>query len=152
MLFRSVLVFVLLAMLTPSPASAPQRFLGLTRSAGQIPYDGRFILARLYYPFYPAGPATFPRWRQLREDSAIAVAGAPTSGWQQHRRMDDPELLSFNRLFVGAGLLVSERIRSRRTAQLHPQGGFLWSATALPNEWQVRGRDARVLRTARLNG
>jgi hypothetical protein len=140
MLFRSVLVFVLLAMLTPSPTSTPQRFLGLTRSAGQIPYDGRFILARLYYPFYPGWSYDYPEMEDnfgkiLR--SLTLIRPHPDGG--NIFKMDDPELLKFPIAYLsepGYWYPSESEVVGLRNFIL--KGGFLWvDDFHFPNEWQV---------------
>jgi uncharacterized protein DUF4159 len=122
------------------PGEASQRF-GFGRSVpGQIPYDGRFVLARLWYPFYPGWSFDWPDM----EDNLGKILRAltlmrPHPDGGNIFRMDDPELLKFPIAYLSEPGYWhpsdSEVLGLRRYLA---KGGFLIvDDFHFENEWQV---------------
>jgi hypothetical protein len=90
---RAVLLAILLALALPVSAQNWRGFIPPT-----VAYDGRFVLARLYYGFYPGWSYDWPDMEDnlnkiLHAVTAMRPHPNPASG--NIFRMDDPELLKF---------------------------------------------------------
>jgi Domain of unknown function (DUF4159) len=90
---RWALIVVLIALALPVSAQRWRGFVPPTAA-----YDGRFLLARLYYSFHPGWSFDWPDMEDnLRKilSAVTAIDPHPSGGDGNIFRMDDPELLKF---------------------------------------------------------
>jgi hypothetical protein len=124
---------------TPASAQRFNRFFGY--GAGTpAPYDGRFTLARLWYPHYDGWAFDWPEM----EDNLGRILGGLTSIRTEFRggnvfRMDDPELFKFPIAYLsepGYWHPSESDVAALRT--YIRKGGFLIvDDFHFPNEWAV---------------
>ena len=90
----------LLLVLAVLPLAAQRRGFGGGRgfvpAPAAMPYDGKFAIARLWYPFYGGWAFDYPEMEQnlnLILPEITAITPSPSGG--NVLRMDDPELMKF---------------------------------------------------------
>jgi hypothetical protein len=131
------LLAILLALALPVSA---QNWHGFTPPT--VAYDGRFVLARLSYAFYPGWSYDWPDMEgNLRRilDAVTAIDPHPTPGDGNIFRMDDPELLKFPVAYLSEpGYWHPSDGEARGLRRYLHKGGFLIvDDFHYENEWAV---------------
>ena len=117
-------------------------------------YDGRFTLARLYYPLYPGWSFDWPDMEaHLGSILEHITALRPSHNLDNVVRMDDPDLLKFPVTYLsepGYWFPAPSEVEGLRT-YLRKGGFLIVDDFHFPNEWAVFERAMReVLPNARI--
>jgi hypothetical protein len=140
---RVSLLAVLLALSVPVAAQYWRGFIPPT-----IAYDGRFVLARLYYQHYDGWSYDWP----LMEDNLTKILRAistipahPQMAGGNVFKMDDPQLMKFPVAYLSEpGYWYPTDAEARGLRRYLHQGGFLFvDDFHFPEEWAVFERAMR---------
>jgi hypothetical protein len=134
-----VAVIAVGAAMTPLSAQRFGRFFG--SSAGTpAPYDGRFMLARLWYPYYEGWSFDWPEMEEnfTRIHSALTTLKSEFRGANIFR-MDDPELMKFPVAYLSEpGYWHPNESEVEALRRYIQKGGFLIiDDFHFQNEWAV---------------
>lgn len=133
-------VLALLIMAALAGPALAQRF-GFSRSPRPAAYDGRFVLARLYYAFHPGWSYDWPDMEEHLGALLPLITAVPQHATPAENifRMDDPELLKFPVAYLsepGYWHPTDAEVAGLRT--YIDKGGFLIvDDFHFPNEWAV---------------
>jgi hypothetical protein len=134
---RLTLLAILLALALPASAQNWRGFIPPT-----VAYDGRFVLARLYYRAYPGWSFDWPDMEDnfnkiLTSITSLRPHPNPSNG--NIFRMDDPELLKFPVAYLsepGYWYPTESEVIGLRT-YLHKGGFLIVDDFHFPEEWAV---------------
>jgi hypothetical protein len=135
---RSFALLLVCAMTMPVAA---QRWRGRSVAPFEpLPYDGRFTIVRLWYPYYPGWSYDYPEMEQNLSSILTAITAIrPNPNGSSIFRMDDPELLKHPIAYLsepGYWRPSESEVIGLRNYLL--KGGFLIvDDFHYPNEWMV---------------
>jgi hypothetical protein len=150
---RRAWLALIVVVATAAPPAAQRWFsaLGIPRAA---PYDGRFVIVRLWYADYPGWSYDWPDMEDnLGRILPATTALRPSPNRSNILRMDDPELMKFPIAYLSEpGYWYPSESEVLGLREFITKGGFLIvDDFHFPNEWAVfREAMRRVLPEGRV--